>query len=477
MRQGGRQRNDQRGAALMIMMIVLVLGVAALLVRELAGHAHHDARSDRTARILAEAREALLGYAASFDAANPASAGLLPCPDLDVSGGFAEGEAHATACGDRHRSALGRLPWKTLGLAPARGVLGECLWYAVSGSWKAAGASAPQLLNTDSNGQFRVFADDGSTLIAGEAAADRAVAVIIAPGAALGGQLRNVLAGGTEHCSGNYRAARYLDADAVSGINNATLAASADAVDDFIQAAAGRDDINDRLVFITRSQIEERLLRRADLWSQLTALTGVVARCVAEYGRRNATDPADHRLPWPAPLALSDYRTDTAYDDTPVGFLSGRLPDRVNDSAARTGNALTHVLNDCAAASVPEWTTAMQALWSQWKDHFFYAVAASFRPDATPHSSCGTCLTVNGSGSWAAVVMFAGPRLADLGQIRDAPPIDSDTRGVIGNYLEGRNAANHPNPAGDGDYQSGAANATFNDVLACIAPDLSVTPC
>jgi hypothetical protein len=73
--------------------------------------------------------------------------------------------------------------------------------------------------------------------------------------------------------------------------------------------------------------------------------------------------------------------------------------------------------------------------------------------------------------------MFAGARLETLGQVRDEPPADADTRGAIGNYLEGRNAANHPNTGGDGDYESASASAGFNDVLYCIDPALGVAPC
>lgn len=461
----------------MIMLLILVLGVAALLVRDLAGRATATARIHDSAAALARAKEALLGYALTSDAARPGSFGLLPCPDRDAGGGLPEGEAHAAACLGRYRSVLGRFPWKTVGLAPGRAQAGECLWYAVSGTWKDASAAPSELFNTDSNGQFRVLSGDGATVLAGATPAERAVAVIIAPGPALAGQSRTTLAAGAEQCAGNFTAGGYLDADAASGVDNADLAAAADAVDDFISADPGREDINDQLVFITRAEVEDRLLRRADVAARLQDLTQAVARCLADYGKRNPGGAGDRRLPWPAPVDLAEYRTDGAYDDTPVGWLSGRVPDRVNDSNARTGNAIARAMTDCNAATVPEWTAAMLALWRNWKDHLFYAVAGSFRPDAAPHSSCGTCLTVNGAGSFAAVLMFSGARLASLAQVRDEPPADADTRQDIANYLEGRNAANHPNSAGDADYQSGPAGAGFNDILYCIDASLGVAPC
>jgi hypothetical protein len=467
----------QGGAALLIMMLILILGALAVLARDLNARATATARTQKSTAALAAAKEALLGYMVTTEAANPGAYGLLPCPDIDASGGIDEGVAHTAACLARYRSVMGRFPWKTVGVAPSRSSAGECLWYAVSGTWKQASAAPSELLNTDTNGQFRVFASNGTTLLAGATPAERAVAVIIAPGMPVAGQVRAALGAGVGQCGGNYTAARYLERDAASGIDNSSLAAAADAIDDFITAEPGREDLNDQVIFVTRAEIEARLLARADVQARLRNLTQAVAKCVANYGKTNPAGAADRRLPWPAPVALPQYRSDTQYDDTPVGWLSGRVPDRVNDSNGKTGNSLARVLTSCSAAAVPEWTPQMLALWRNWKDHLFYAVAGSFRPDATPHSTCGTCLKVNGAGAYAAVVMFAGQRLVALNQVRDEPPADADTRSVIANYLEGRNAANHPNSAGNGDYQSGAASTTFNDVLFCIDPALGVAPC
>lgn len=467
----------QQGAALMIMLLIVVLGVAALLARELARRSAGHQRIADSAAALAEAKEALLGYALTSDAVVPGAWGLLPCPDIDAGGSTAEGEAHQGACLARYRSVIGRLPWKTLGIAPGRAATGECLWYAVSGGWKHASAALPELINTDVNGQLRVLAADGATVLAGAVPAERAVAVVFAPGAALPGQVRTALGAGVAQCSGNHTAGNYLDRDAASGIDNATLAAAPDAIDDIIATDAAGETVDDQLIVITRAEIEERLMRRADVATRLRDLTTAAAKCLADYGRRNPGGAGDRRLPWPAPVDLADYRSEVAYDDALLGALSGRLPDGVGDSNASTGNPVARVLTDCDSAAVPEWTPAMLATWRYWKDHLFYAVADSFRPDATPHSSCGTCLRLNGGGSFAAVVMFAGTRLAALGQVRDAPPADADTRDVIGNYLEGRNAVNHPNAAGDGDYESAPAGSSFNDIVVCVDATLSVAPC
>ncbi len=467
----------QRGAALLIMLLLLVLGATVLFSRNLFSQLPSASRAASNAALLAEAKEALLGYAATWDATHPGELGFLPCPDVDGSGTTSEGEAHELACGAQYRSVLGRLPWRTLGLDPGRTRGGECLWYAVSGSWKAGGAAKPALLNEDSSGQFRLLAADGTTVIAGTSAADRPVAVLIAPGQSLPGQVRTTLPAGVTQCGGSFVAARYLDNDAASGIDNATLAATADAVDDVISADPGSTGVNDQVLFITRREIQDRLLRRTDVQASLRNLTLAVAKCVADYGKRNPAGPTDRRLPWPAPVDLTEYRTAGQYNDTPVGELSGRVANVVNDSNSQTGNPTTGVLTACNAAAVPEWTPTMLTLWQHWKDHLFYALAWDFRPDAPVTTTCTTCLRVNGAGAAAAIVLWSGTRLPALNQVRDEPPMNPDTRSVITNYLEARNATNHPNAAGDGDYQSGASGTTFNDILYCIDANLSVSPC
>lgn len=459
------------------MLLLFVLGGVVLFSRNIGGQLASASRARNNAAALADAKETLIGYIVTRDASHPGKYGFFPCPDIDATGSTAEGEAHETNCGARYRNMLGRFPWRTIGIDPGRSKGGECLWYAVSGSWKAAAANEAELLNTDSSGQFRVLAADGSTLIAGATAGERPVAVIIAPGSPIAGQTRATVASGAGQCGGSYVASRYLDIDAASGINNSDVSSTADAIDDFIAADPGGTAVNDQLIFITRSEIEDRLMRRTDVTAQLTALTSAVARCIADYGKRNPGGAADPRLPWPAPVDLVEYRTAPQYNDTPVGVLSGRVANVVNDSNSRTGNSSAGVLTACNTATVPEWTSTMATLWQHWKDHLFYAVSMDFRPNATPVTSCTTCLRVNGTGAYAAVVMFSGSRLAALNQTRDEPPMNTDTRSNISNYLEGRNASNHPNVAGNGDYQSGAVTSSFNDILFCIDATLSVTSC
>jgi hypothetical protein len=206
-------------------------------------------------------------------------------------------------------------------------------------------------------------------------------------------------------------------------------------------------------------------------------LTSIIAQCVASYAQQNLAAPADKRMPWPAPMALPDYRPDANYDDQDAGVLSGRLPNGVDDSNLVTGNPVANMLTDCDTATVPAWTPQVKQLWQHWKDHFFIVVSESFGPNASVPNVCSNCLTVNGSGQYAAVVIFAGARLESVAQSRTAPPLDADARSQISNYLESNNATNHPYIAGIADYVMQPAGSAFNDSVFCIDESLNVTSC
>jgi hypothetical protein len=221
--------------------------------------------------------------------------------------------------------------------------------------------------------------------------------------------------------------------------------------------------------------------KRADFSATLKLLTLRVAECLASYSAHNLTGPANKSLPWPAPLALSDYGINNNYNDS-FGSYSGRVPHVVNTSNGTTFNTMSgdylmaHNGLDCPYyAAAP--ATELQRLypwWNNWKDHLFYALSREYRPANLLTGLCGDCVSVNGSSNYAAVVMFAGSRLS--GQVR-ASSTTAAQRSVIDNYLEGRNATNHPNSNGNADYQSGTASAIFNDTLYCIDTNLNVAPC
>ncbi len=461
----------QRGAALLVFMLVVVVATSVILLGAVRRDAQITRRQTDTREVLNVARQALLDYALLRSDRGDGVPFALPCPDIDDSGGFADGEAHTSACGAPGVTVAGRLPWRTLGVPALRDAAGSCLWYVVSGGWKDAGAQTAAMINEDSNGALRLYDVESGALLAGSRPADRPVAAIIAPLQPVAAQTRPPSMPGRE-CAPGAVADDYLDTDVASGISNASLSGIPDTID-VLAATSGRQAThNDRIATVSRADIARYAAARPDFTARLRDLGLAAAACVADYAAHNPGGANDRRLPWPTGVALADYRVDASYDDTASGPASGRLADIVDDSNAVTGNAIARVLSDCDPVAVPAWNASTAARWSHWKDHFFYAVAPSFAPDAAVPSACSSCLTVNGAGAYAAVIVFANMRLD--GQVRDAPPLDADTRQFAANYLEGANATV---PGTVTDFVSGAATATFNDMLFCIDPALVVSEC
>jgi type II secretory pathway pseudopilin PulG len=466
----------QGGAALLLMMLVVMIAAMAVLLTRLNQNEQRARQQSDAQDALAMARKALLDYAIVSPDFSSGYAARLPCPDTDNSGGLLEGVAHSGACGAIGTSVMGRLPWRTLGIAPAMDSADSCLWYVVSGSYKDAVGTAAAMLNADTNGQLQLYGIEAGAIVLGQQAEDRAVAMIVAPMPALAGQSREAPVAGNV-CSNSTAAADFLDIDALSGISNRALSGAADGVDQLAMASGYNESHNDRVTVITRDDLARAISTRNDFDSSMRALGQAIASCIANYASTNPGGGNDRRLPWPAPLSLADYRDNARYDDLNTGALSGRLPDTSDDSNVLTGNSIARVLSDCDPLAVPAWTTAMQARWQNWKDHFFYAVAESFAPSAPVPSACSSCLSVNGAGQYAAVIVFGNLRLRSQAQLRNAPPVDADTKRDPVNYLESGNAAHFPYLSGSIDLVSAVASPTFNDILFCVDSNLAVTEC
>ncbi|MEL7185564.1 MAG: hypothetical protein AAFN50_03875 [Pseudomonadota bacterium] len=462
----------QRGAALLLFMLVIIVATATILVSGASRDRHAIRQQTDTRAKLEVAREALLDYATLRVDAGDGLAAALPCPDIDNSGGFDDGEAHDTACGAAGVTVIGRLPWKTLGVPALKDTGAACLWYAVSGSWKDAGPATAAMINADTNGSLQLFSVETGNVLAGLRPDERPVAMVFAAMQPVQGQVRPAAVQGRE-CAPAAAVDDYLDDDTVNGIFNATLSGAADVIELFSVTASRDPAHNDRVATLSRADVAERLVSRTDYDTDMRDLGLAAAACVANYAANNPGGPNDRRMPWPATVALADYREATDYDDVSNGMISGRLADRADDSNVSTGNTIARVLSDCNVAAVPAWTAEMAARWNSWKDHFFYAVGPSFAPDASAPSNCSACLTVNGAGQYAAVLIFGNARLG--AQRRDAPPTDPDTKLDPANYLEAGNATAVPGVSTD--FTSGPASPIFNDLLFCIDENLVVTEC
>ncbi|MFS2007358.1 hypothetical protein ACEN9F_27465 [Duganella sp. CT11-25] len=120
-RRGGSRR--QRGAALLVLLTMLMLGVAALAINAFRGG---GAREAQALQSLGQAREALLGYAALH--------GRLPRPSASPSAGI----ENPAPCASEQQC-TGFLPWATLGLGPTY-ARGKPLRYSVTPAFSAPDA-------------------------------------------------------------------------------------------------------------------------------------------------------------------------------------------------------------------------------------------------------------------------------------------------------------------------------------------------
>jgi len=497
--QGGRL-TGQRGAAAFLLMALLGLATGVLVIGHMRSVQGDTSADGRTTLALAQAREALVGYAVTYrDVVNTDQVfGYLPCPDMGTG---VEGQAQS-ACGGTDVTVVGRLPWKTLDLPPLRDASGECLWYAVSGNFKNNPKTA-DLMNRDTNGLIEVMAADGTGFIAGASPRQRAVAVVFSAGTILSGQDRALATTNPPTvCGGNYAPANYLDSDVASSIDNAAASTTANALSQFIAAEhadrtpATNDAFNDQLMPVLPDEIFARHLdQRSDFESYLTdPLTGLLRRsadCLLAYGLSNDDGLERKYLPWAAPLTIPEFGNPLDYSDTDNN-LSGRLPrtvfDTVNSSSGSHKNSnyqVTPLLSsplDIPPGLCSGWDQSDE-FWDQWKDHLFYAVARAHQVlhhhgHHTYPCNANECIDVEDPDGiktgFAAVVIFAGAAQSSQNRNNDANPSYASTdKANPANYLEGVNATSiDPN---DPSYptNSSAPNRLFskiagNDSIMCL---------
>lgn len=120
-RCAGKRR--QRGAALLVLLTLVVLGAAALFMTSVRSDTL--ARERQALRTMGEARDALLGYALIH--------GRLPRPSPQPSSGW----EHPSPCVSEQQC-TGYLPWSTLGLPPMY-ARGKPLRYSVTPAFSTPG--------------------------------------------------------------------------------------------------------------------------------------------------------------------------------------------------------------------------------------------------------------------------------------------------------------------------------------------------
>ena len=438
-------RSRAAGAALLMAIVLLAVILIAAAALRASGDSLERDRARLTEGALAQAREALIAYAAGHPVNASVGPGYLPCPDLD-NDGWAEPTCGSLSGDTGQEQRLGRFPWKTLGLPDLRDGHGERLWYAVSTKYKGllnCGASRscvdmtpPAALGTitvrDASG---MVLHDGTVGDAARGEAGGAAAVVIAPGPAIeraGAMQRR--AGGNEPCVATppqreaaCDPANYLDLAAGlagGGEDNAAFVDRSDAAgrarnrDGFVNGPvtiAGRVAVNDRIAVVTYGDLTPRIMRRVAL---------EVAACLRFYAsrRENAS-----RMPWMAAacadpsLRMQDAagNREGRLPDTPFaasaayGLLDrwwrasprvpealGELPTRDDscriaippDDAGPVRSALPPSPSDegsTAGAIAPSW-------WNAWKPYVTVAIAPAFAPDASGTAGCtaSRCIAV-----------------------------------------------------------------------------------
>lgn len=301
----------ERGMLLPAVLVLIALGGLGWLLAAQDGAAGKAARTLRqethTARVLGIAREALIGFAATYrNKEHPnADFGYLPCPDLD-------GDGSSETCGLQEQTSIGRLPYLTLNLPDLRDAAGECLWYAVAGSFK--NNPKAEIVNWDSTGRFRLLRDDGQVIPLAGDQAGLAAAIIIAPGAARPGQARSP---GGGRCGGDIDAGQLQQY--VEALGSVVGSDGGPGILDVTSEGTGS---NDRIAAITAGDIYRQLKRRSQYSQHLGEVFAALADCLEKTGlpapvgaERYGTSELG-RLP--APSALSGACRAAALRD-PVG--------------------------------------------------------------------------------------------------------------------------------------------------------------
>lgn len=342
----------------MVMLAILVIGIATLLVNSFSLADLNNQRQAKTAAALAQAKEALIAYALSSENAGGVTArpGNFPCPDTDAPGTAGYGSEQGSCVA----GAIGRLPWKTLGLPELLDGEGEPLWYALSGNFRKSAS----LINSDTRGTLLVYGHDGSTLLT--PTGSEAVALVFASGKIVGNQQRNTAADKTT-------ASNYLDA--ANGRNNATTGGP------FI-AANNSDSFDDRLIMIRTRDFMPLVERR---------VAKALQDLLANYRSANGI------YPYPAPFS-SCYSSASCGSDTAI--CRGRLP----YTAEPVDWGGSYALPTTAGGS--PWFIA-----NRWYRVIYYSAGTNRLATAPP--GCSATLNVSGN-STAAVLFMPGTPLGSV---------------------------------------------------------------
>ncbi len=373
----------QRGVAILLTLILLLMlgafGITRLVSSGTSIASKQGAENSAQLNIV---KTALIAYA--MNGRNPAPAlcptttnarpGELPCPDTTGDG--------IEECSCSGAQSIGRVPWKTLGIAEPRDASGEPLWYALSDNFRAWTATAsPVVINSDTKGGLAVWKDDLSSNLTNEA-----VAVIIAPGQVVGTQKR--AAGTTASCTTTNTviaqtlcASNYMESSPNGGYNwkyNGPFVMTL--------ATPAAETFNDQLLAVTTSDLIPQVEQR-------------VARDVISLFTQYKANSACQCLPWAAPKNTGAFAQtlDNGYSMSPniYGYppLETASPENWGSSKKQAGVTYT----------IPAMPAYLKN--NDWWRVLYYGVGKKVSP-----SQNGSAIMLNGSTQNTSLVLITpGP--------------------------------------------------------------------
>ncbi|WP_028455227.1 hypothetical protein [Chitinilyticum litopenaei] len=357
-----RTRARQHGAALLLLLFIVVLGTLSLLLGATGRQDADVRRRQQSMAALQQARQALIDWsvaqAGNAGVGNCAGGGTgqacnpfeLPCPDRNAPNLLAAGSS-SLPCNGGAATRSGRLPWRTLDLPPLVDGYGESLWLVVDAAYaKRNGANEARKVNHDALATLEVFDASGQCLTP---PGQRAVAVVFAPGPPLAGQSRPANS-----------AADYLDA--AGGRDNAV------ATGPFHVPPAGSGQANDQLLIITAADLERAVQQRLG-----REVAGILAAHWQRHGRYPA--PAD----WTQPVCR-DANPVSFCDPGPVTRCRGILPRRY-------------------PGDTPEYPGAGWFVQNVWHRTVYLAVGAG------NDAACSDPQVAGVSGAFDALFLLPGP--------------------------------------------------------------------
>lgn len=357
-------KQHQSGAAFIIMLVILIMGVAAILVSSLSKVALQTERDQQSSDLLAQAKDVVIGYALNNTGGSQYPGELLypdvlsetpPNYDGNTEGGClnaVQANGIPPISSGTNMRCLGRLPWKVFNMPIAspseNDPTGFMPWYAISANMVDTGTTPfnSELLNTDNTvhgpNNYPLPPHPWLTVrdMNGNVLSDRVAFIIFIPGPALPGQSRSPSPslGGANQYLDSITVPPTCAAPCVPGTYN-----NFDMDDDYITgdehrwindpANSGKQiedptyHFNDKLLYVTIDDlmplIEKRIARE-------------VKSCLDAY----AADPlnTNHRYPW----AVS--ATDSAAYPNRIGNFQvrfGRISEILNTSTTVGGTPPT----------------------------------------------------------------------------------------------------------------------------------------